>query len=481
MSSALFTEAEVLERDWFGRVHRFVGLETTRQRIGFAAAILVPLLVFACVTSAEQRFLLGSLRQEAVIAGHRGAIDILGMSFAGDPMVWGFTLLVPCLIAVVGLAARRTVRLVNTAAARSSRAWVDDKGEYGRNRAAQHARAIWAMTAWGVVPRRALHCCPWVLAILFWWYNAVTCGGLMVHIPPLPDFPHYPYLSDSVSIVWKSPPTKTSFNSLPSGPIRLAEETRLRVQPREIVPEVSHATVVTLRAPLPLAKWDCDPEHYPASFVLARIWTLFYYGAIPFLLREVLLMVWGATVFLGAGRRWELEHGNGEPALAINPFESDEFGGLSPLADAAIIYCYCVSIPTALLGLAFFKEGIAPQWHDYFLMYLYLPLGLLLVFAPVFAVHEAIVSAKDKKERKIAEALDKASDELLILVQRGAPADERKCVDDDRQALGRLLTDIKLMKEWPFNWTSAGRLALSAATPWLPAVLKEMSSALLGG
>jgi hypothetical protein len=191
-------------------------------------------------------------------------------------------------------------------------------------------------------------------------------------------------------------------------------------------------------------------------------------------------MVWGATYFLSAGQRWEKSSADHEASLHINPFESDGFGGLGALADAAIIYCYCISTPAALLGLSFFKEGVPAAWHDYLLMGIYIPIGVCMALTPVLVVHRAIVDCKERLLSAIAGKMNALSERMLHWRSPSEDQPDTKTIDEQRQAYSRLFADVKQMKEWPFDFLSVARIALSIAAPWLPALIKEMASNLLG-
>ena len=468
-----FDESDVLGNRGFTRVYAFLGLGSWSQRVVLAVVIVLPLLLFWYVTTREHRFLLNSLVSEGFIDGKPW--QIVGVSFVGDPMVWGYTILVPFLVAVLGMAAQRTLNLVNTATAKASHAWRSDTSASGFAQAVQGTCRIWSMEPAGHrIVRLVLRVVPSLFAVSMLAYNALTCG---VHDV---GFLRYPYTSVHVTLIAfvPAPGAKTVASA---AQVQSPDATRFDGREVSLVPAVkTSSTMRDLQYPIPLRKWDCEPGIAPLSFWLARIWTLFCYCVLPFVIREIVLLVWGATHFLGAGQRWEKRGIDDEPSLDINPFESDGFGGLGALADAAIIYCYCVSIPAALLGLSFFKEGVPSEWHDYLLMGLYIPIGVWLALTPVLTVHQAIVGCKDRLLSAIAGKMNTLSHLLL----HGGPASENqpetKTLDERRQAYSRLFADVKQMKEWPFDVLSVARIALSIAAPWLPALIKEMASSLLG-
>jgi hypothetical protein len=477
ISAATFAELDVLDGRGFAAVYAYVGLGNWRQRLTLAAAIVVPLILFWCATSREHRFLLNSLVQEGFVDGK--AWRIVGVSFVGDPMVWGYSILVPFLVAVLGVAAQRTLNLVNTASAKATPAWRSDKSSTGFAQAVRETCQIWRVEPAGHPKIRIiLRVAPWILAVAMLAYNALTCG--LHDLAYLP----YPYTSAHVTLIEIEPAVNAlapHANPTVHPPVQSPNETDFDGREVSLVPAGRiQSTTRELQQPIPLRKWDCEPRIAPFSFWLARAWTLFYYCSLPFLLREIVLLVWGATHFLSAGQRWEEPGSDKEPNLHINPFESDGFGGLGALADAAVIYCYCVSVPAALLGLSFFKEGVPSAWHDYLLMGLYIPIGAWLALTPVLAVHRAIVGCKDRMLSVIADKMNVLSEWMLLEPPRSNESQDTKTVDEQRQAYSRLFAEVKQMKEWPFDVMSVARIALSIGAPWLPALIKEMASNLLG-
>jgi hypothetical protein len=314
------------------------------------------------------------------------------------------------------------------------------------------------------VAMRLLRYGPWVIALLFWTYNTLSCDFL--DFPQLPN----PYTSDRVTLI--SPDN----NAAPTadGTLVFTFSGMLRSHRIAAVPT---KRIVELSEKVPLRKWDCERVLAPWSFWLTRLWTLFFYGALPFLVRQLLLLVWGATSYLRAGREWEDAHGGQTPAMAINPFEPDGFGGLGSLSDVVIIYLYCVSILASLLGLSFLKEGTEPAWHNYVTMIAFIPIGVWAVLAPSLAVRQTIVGAKDRYLHALAGHLNRIGDSILAALPGEALADplQSKKFDDQKKVIRGLYDDVAKMKEWPFDATLMIRILLSLAAPWLPAAIKEIA------
>src|SRR5262245_27778925 len=113
-----FNEADLTGNVVFRSVHSVVGFNSKWRVLGLIVAIVAPLLLFSLVTCSEGRFKRGSLWMSVTLNGD--SYRLIGMSFVGDPMVWGFTIVVPCLVAVIGLATQRTLTLVNMASAKAT-------------------------------------------------------------------------------------------------------------------------------------------------------------------------------------------------------------------------------------------------------------------------------------------------------------------------------------------------------------------------
>jgi hypothetical protein len=421
------------------------------------------LLILSAVTTYEQRFWTGTVWSPATIDGT--PYRSIGMSFLGDPMVWGFAIVVPCLIGAIGVATRRTVVLVNTSAEIASAEWRADASELGFSAAVQRSKEIWHLQGLtGAEWRATLRWAPWVAAAFMWLYNLISCG-----LPNwAPAFEHlYPYTTDRATFVAEAAqqPSRVSLNF---------EGRVLRVDRRVATPA---PTMVTLAKPIPLRKWDTEPTTAPWSFWLARAWTLLYYGVLPFLLTDLLVLVWGATNFIRAGKRWADTQPAETSGFNVNPYESDGYGGLSALSGTALGYLYAVSIFFLLLGLSFLKENAQPSWHDYALMLLFIPAATSLVFVPTFAVRSVILYAKGRYLQSIAARMKANADTML--------ADDTATTDSEKAAkeqatLRELYKDIGKMTEWPFDAHSLIRIFLAVAAPWMPAALKEIMSGLFG-
>ncbi|MFN2622349.1 MAG: hypothetical protein ABR611_05840 [Chthoniobacterales bacterium] len=466
----MFSTTDFNTRSVYGRLQSVIGLRG-RKAWGLALVILAPIAILSAVTLREGCFFLESVVTPGFLGGKQ--CQLIGMSFVGDPMAWGFSLLVPILIVVLKMATDRTIVLVNTVMGKASDAWKNDTSKAGLDATMRKTKAIWKMRVRKPL-RYLLVGGPWILAVVFWGYNTVTCG---LH-PWLPAW--YPYNSERVKIVVAGEPNAITQNSA-AKPAELitAAGSILKFDNRDVrlARKIGVAKTVLLEKPIPLKKWDCQPETAPLSCWLTRIWTLFYYGAIPFLARHLLLVIWGATAFLNAGTKWEDQKDDPQiQAVEINPFHPDGFGGLGALSDSVIIYLYSVSFFAMLVGLAFLKEGTQPSWHNYALMLLFLPIGVWGFLAPSVAVRHTILNAKNRYLAQLGTELHAIGNSILDALPTGTLTKQLKDQELDKQqkAVRELYDDVKRMSEWPFNAMTLARMTFPIAAPWLPAILKEV-------
>ena len=336
-----------------------IGFRTPRQILGLVLAVCVPLIVFGIVTTREDRFVLGSLFTDSSLGGK--PFHLVGMSFLGDPMVWGFTFLVPFLIAVLDLATKRTLRLINTSAGKATQDWRNDASNRGFARAVSRAKQIWKMHSHQhPFSMKFLHYGPWVVAIFFWAYNTLTCDFL--DFPQLPN----PYTSDRVTLIPadNASPQVAADRVLTFTFAGRPLTSRIESRPAKQIVELSEK--------IPLRKWDCERATAPWSFWLTRLWTALFYGALPF---------WSGSCcfWYGAPRRFSGQDDGGRRSTAIKlrhwkSIHSNRTAsaGSGSLSDAVIIYLYCVSILASLVRSSFAtsssgrdrrRHGQEPQAH----------------------------------------------------------------------------------------------------------------------
>jgi hypothetical protein len=470
-NSAVFSTSDFDPKSVYGRLQSVIGLRG-KQRWWLALAIFLPLVIFSGVTLMEGCFSLQSVLSTAKVAGQERLL--LGMSFIGDPMGWGFMLVVPLLILVLKLATNRTITLVNTVAEKASKAWKEDNSPTGLRAVGENTQKIWKMQR--PMPgwlKYMLLYGPWIVAIVFWAYNTLTCA----FYPWKPSL--YPYRMDRVKMIAQSPLEAKA----PASGEKPATSTGEQLLEFEFEGQRDKVTILNsknvlksevLEERIPLRKWDCEPSTAPFSCWLTRLWTLPYYGVIPFLLRHLVLLICGATYFLNAGRRWEERRGDQDEAVEINPFHPDGFGGLGALSDAVIGYLYGISLFALLLGLSFLKEGSEPAWHNYAMMFLFLPVGIWGVLAPSMAVRHTIVDAKNHYLNQLAGELHGIGNSILQALPTGRLTKELREGDLDKQqkAVRALYDEVQRMSEWPFNTGTLLRMIFPIAAPWLPALIK---------
>ncbi len=453
-------------------VSKFVGWTTGRQRLGLGVAMLLPLTVLALAALAE-----GRLFPESVYASVRvdgSAYRLIGMSLVGDTMVWPFCILVPLGLLLLGFTYARSIDLLNAAIRRANPEWEQDRSGTGLAEAVRTTESIWRMraTGWAQVLRFA----PWVLALVLVGYNFATCG---YHLP------EYPYVSDTVRLVADREASDLDKSTV------LERLIRGETQPKD-APELGSVLLDAdseqpratrqLDRELPLAKWDTDRAGHPLTFWTARAWTVFYYGLPPFLLAQLVALVWGVTSFLLAGNRWERAQKAGPRASAfeVDPLATDEFGGLSALSDAVITYLYSVSFFALLLGLSLLREGIEPSWHNHAMMLTFLPFATAGVLMPSFAVRSAILGSKRQQMHQLSVQRNETTIQLLELgAQPEGDPNELERLRKHVSDLEARHDQVRSMAEWPFDALTLVRMVFPLIAPFIPATIETITSSYL--
>ena len=205
---------------------------------------------------------------------------------------------------------------------------------------------------------RALKITPWIIALTFWGYNTTTC---VFHNYLNGEI--YPYKAKKVVVLHNE-----------------------NIAPTELLSGTEFPVTHEFNDKVKLPKWDCDLEAAPLSTITTRIWTLLYYGLPPFLLARLIAIIWGVSSFRQTIKRLESNtvNANGKPfrALIIKLFGEDGFGGLNYIADAGMSYLYVIVGFIFLLTMSFFKEGPDPSWHNYILIFIFIPIAFMSFRAP---------------------------------------------------------------------------------------------------
>ena len=445
---------------------RNIGLESSVKRIGLSLSIVIPLIIFIPVTLYEKVFFLGQTIRIVKI----GEI-IIGMSFLGDTMVWPFIFIVPLCLLITKESVKRSINLLNKISGCISPEWrnapEDDKYSY-KDTVTRVEDIFQNKYRW---PGKVLLILPWVIALTFWVYNTDTCSYQLLF--------KYPYKTGQNNIL------KTTENK--------KDYEKVKMQ----IPDTNHSPAVISRKLekikiffykkfslsisdtneyVSIPKWDCSPKKAPFSWLSTRIWTLFYYGIIPFIIAQLITVIWGITYFLRNTKKWrkkQKEHNN-KKTLIIEPFSPDEFGGLGYLADTSMSYLYSISSFALLLVMFFYKEGSDPSWHNYLMIVAFIPFALVVPLIPILIVRDSILNAKLTYLSTISEKINNLSD--LMLNETA----ERKHINQSEKELYYQLSSLKLlynqainMPEWPFTYSTFVRIVLSVGTPLTLALLQQ--------
>ena len=429
-------------------IYHYFGLENKLQIRNLTILIVGSLLILSLATMIEDRFYYRSL--STVIIGYG---NLLGMSFLGDTMVWPYTILLPICLLLAKVAFRRSVKLVNQISELAGNAWAKDSTILGYEAALSQARAI--LTWDNGFLTKLIRSITWGAAIVFWVYNSLTCG---LH-PWIPDRA-YPYRTER-AIILPSPSIPTT--KLPPG-------TKL-------------PSVIQFDEAVPIAKWDCDPQQAPISCVVARVWSLAFYGITPFLLAHLLTSIWGVSSFLLKIRRWEASR-NGDVdhiALRVEPFGKDTFGGLHLIADVGMSYLYGISAFSMLVAMAFIKEGVTPSWHNYALLLLFIPIALISFFLPTTILRRSILVAKESFLFNVSFELNTLSAQIRHCSK------VKTAINENQESMYYRLSSLKMLydqahriSEWPFTFSVFFKILLAIGTPVLTVLVEKIALKLTG-
>lgn len=441
----VFTEEELTRASGvYARLSRVFGFGSVTEVLALILACVVPLALLVPATMLEGRFALGSLTMP-----FEGGGRIVGMSFLGDPMVWPFCFIVPATLLLTKLAVSRSTDVMNEISSRISREWREqlDGDENGFDSAVRRAKTIFA--GQNGFLGFALRVAPWIIALSFWGYNTLTCG--FHEFLPL-DI--YPYKATEGILL------RTAGGAEGASVVREA---------------VEFGRVIDI------PKWDCQPLAAPLSCWITRVWTLFYYGAIPFILMQLIRVIHGTMGFLLDIRQWERRNAgrSNAKALDINVFDQDGFGGLSRLADTGMSHLYAVSGFAVLVTMSFFKEGTAPSWHNYLLIAFFVPLAVGVFLIPPVIIRNSILEVKERYLAAI-------STEMNRLVKKSL--DARPSEEARRQKfkenlelmyfrigiLNTIYQRINAVQEWPFTTSTMVRIFFSAGLPVLMIVMDKV-------
>jgi len=371
-------------------VSRNIGTESRKQLIGLFLVIFIPLLVFIPFTIIDDVFEYGK-----VIAAIDEERFILGMSFLGDTMVWPFIFIVPLCLLLTKVAIKRSTTLLNKVITHINPEWIKDPSEYGYEITISKSKSIFRMGyGW---KGKILRFSPWIIALIFWVYNTDTCSFQFIF--------SYPYRTNIENVRLKSE-VKNS---------KSLTELQLSQKKRPLQWDGKGNTI-------PIPKWDCDPKNASLSWLSARIWTIFYYGIVPFILIRLVTIISGVTYFLLNIIRWgkRSDLNGAHRALIIKPFSPDRFGGLSYLADTGMSYLYVISSFALLVAMFFLKEAAVPSWHNYLMMIPFIPIALIAFLIPTLTLRNSILESKEAYLSTLSEKINSLSSTILQDHQKNA-------------------------------------------------------------
>ena len=430
-TKAAFTASDLVKNDViFNFLCKRVGWESFSKVLGLGSWIFLPFFTLSIISLYESRF-----HYKSVIMHLEGYGDALGMSFLGDTMVWPFCFIVPILFLISKYAVSCSVELMNRIHDKSTIKWKEDNDYYGLEQSTARARAFFdGSRSWAI---RCLALSPWVIALLFWGYNTMTCS---FHQYLREDA--YPYKTNNVQILENEDIIPTM---LPEGAV--------------------FPMTIEFEKKVHLPKWDTDFENAPFTNIATRIWTVLFYCPLPFLVIRIIMIVCGVTNFLVGVKRWENEH-QGLQAIDIEPFGGDGFGGLSFLADTGMSYMYFFIGFIVLLVMSFLKEGVDPSWHNYLLIFMFLPLAFIAFITPAVAVRRPIMNAKERHINDIVGKINSVSETIL---NNDLKADQKaeSSLHFRLSSLKILYDHVNGIPEWPFTPATYIRAFITISVPIL--------------
>ena len=437
-----------------------IGLRSSGERYGLCMVIFIPIVAFAIVTCLENRFFYRSVTEPLnkicsdihpyFTNKFEEYRDVLGMSFLGDTSVWPYIFLVPLCLLLTKYAIKCSFELLEQVSKQVSNEWRKDNTELGYNTTVNKTKMIfgleygWEIKGYKFFP---LQWVPIALAIFLWMGNTINCA-----FHDNIKIVEYPYKSDKVII--------------------LPEPENERMPLRE---KTEHPKIVSLTQEIYLPKWDCDPENAPLSCWTARIWALFYYGFIPFLLSHIITIIWGVTTFLMGARRWNnsKEPDKCKSALDLQLFSEDGFGGLGDISKTGESYFFVFTSFILLVTTSLFKEGTPPSWYNYLFIVLLIPFAIAAFLIPAFAIRQSIIGAKrphlfvvNKKINVIYSAFREGIHERSSL--------EMIKLHYQLLSLKNFYEQIKSLPEWPFTTSTFFRIGFSAGLPFLVAKIEAL-------
>ena len=407
-----------------------VGIQNFKQIIGLCVSIFIPLLLLSIVTSIENRFSYGSVKVPLEKYG-----NILGMSFLGDTMVWPYAIIVPITFLILKYTIYTSTKLLNRICQKATNEWKVDK-KSGFDVTITKTKQIFKQKTG--YKGLFLKIAPWLIALLFWTYNTATCA--------FHDYigkSYYPYKTERVVVIKNS-----------------------KIIPSALKENTKFPATVLLEHQINLPKWDCDLLNAPLSTITTRVWTFFYYGLPPFILCRLVVLIWGVSYFLSALAQWEDKQK--KQAIKIELFGEDGFSGLSYIADTGMSYLYLIVSFIMLLTMSFFKEGPEHSWHNYLLLFAFVPIAFLSFMTPTVIIRQPMIRSKENHLQAIVGEINQISNQILCIEDNdnNIATNRDPSLQSDRLNSLKILYDhVKGIPEWPFTYTTYLQICLSIGIP----------------
>lgn len=408
------TRDDLLQRD---RLLRF-WLDLIRPGGSSSASMLllmiaVPLVVTGVAALLEGRFFLGKFHGTVMV--NEQAYDVVGMSYLGDTMVWPFMFLIPIQFCLLNVIIGRFARVLDRADRVVSADWL----RKNQDTYADIVRKVGRITSgdgdWVYVRWFAM-----AVGLVFFLFNTITCTS------------------------------PAAFDAYAAKAVVLLNDKGLPV-PFEFMHAIS------------IPKWDTDVSGAPLSWLTARIWVLVLgYAWIPLILYKVFNLVAATWVYTR-------ELGKHDGSLRIIPLAPKAGGGLSILSDLAMSFIYPMVVIGIMVVLAFMKESAPASPHNFLLLVLAIPVFLIVFFAPLISVHDAMRDAKDRQWHDLSLLFDKINARLKSDRAKNDPK-----LESQMKWFSEYYTKIERMPVWPFNVATLSQLTSAIALPMLLFALQSL-------
>ncbi len=425
-----------------------VGLETPAKVYSTLAIIIVPMLLLSLAANAEERFWWSKLVGESTDLPN---VEIRGMSFMGDTMVWPFILLIPLTAIALKRAMKKTEWMFSQITDSLNREWLRENGATYEAFVDNAREVLSSKGAWGWLRSVSIG-----LGLGFFIFNAITC-----------TFPevYRPYEAKKVYVVAKGDrgrrvevlqnPTENAVRFMGD-----AEEHSQEKESKEAPPQKKGAELQEMKKMIIIPKWDTDIHDARLSWLGSRLWVLLLgYFWVPQLLYKLSNLVGGVYVF-------ERAIAKEEGALEVRPLAPDNAGGLSSLSATAMSFVYPIAGISLMVTMSFMKENAVPSDHNYFLIVPFIPLLLAVFFVPLAGVHSAMKSAKDKYSQEISSLFNEINERVMAEIR--APSldhEEFNRLETSLRTLRDYFKQIQAMPVWPFEPATILRLTTVILIP----------------